>query len=472
MSLKIIVVDDAQLSREAITGYLNEAGYHAEAHANAFTALEALDNGYWDLVITDLRMPSLDGLQFLKEIKARGPETAVIMMTAYGTVETAVQAIREGALDYMVKPFHTEQLRVHVERLRELLRSQRELATLRRGLGTSAQYAGLVGRTPAMQKTFQLIEQFADRPASVLITGETGTGKEMVARALHAHSQRKNGPFVPLACAAVPRNLAESELFGHEAGAFTGATKRRHGHVEMAHGGTLFLDDIDDLSLEIQPKLLRAIQEREFQRVGGERLLKTNLRIISSTKKDLGLLAQEGQFRQDLLYRLQVLTIWLPPLRERKADIPMLARHFLERSAREAGIAHKTLSPGAEERLLQHDWPGNVRELRHAIDYALAVSNAPAIETEDLPLRLGSAGPSDRLFSLNLEERSEVDLRAMQAEIEREAIMWALQKTQGDQGRAAELLKMPRTSFIYRMRQLGLSRTAVSGTGSSTLSEA
>lgn len=461
MSLKILVVDDAQLSREGITGYLNKMGYQAEAHANAFTALEALDNDRWELVLTDLRMPSMDGLHFLKEIKARILETAVIIMTAYGTVETAVEAIREGALDYVVKPFHTEQLRLHVERIRELLGTRRELDTLKRSLGASVLYGGLVGNSPAMRKTFQLIEQFADRPANVLITGETGTGKEMVARALHARSQRKNGPFIPLACAAVPRELAESELFGHEAGAFTGAVKRRHGHVEMAHGGTLFLDDIDDLSLDIQPKLLRAIREREFQRVGGERLMKTDLRIISSTKKDLQVLAEEGRFRQDLLYRLQVLTIWLAPLRERKSDILLLVRHFLDLSARETGNAPKTLSQEAEQRLLHHNWPGNVRELRHAVEYAVAVSDGPEIRGEDLQLRPRSPRQPDKLFSLNLGEQSEVDLRSMQAEFEKETILWALQKAQGDQGRAAELLKMPRTSLIYRLRQLGLAQAAV-----------
>lgn len=461
MSLKILVVDDSLLSREGITGCLNELGYQAEAHVNAFTALEALDCDIWDLVLTDLCMPSMDGLQFLKEIKVRSPETAVIIMTAFGTVETALQAIREGALDYLVKPFNMEQLRVHVERIRELLGTRRELATLRRSLGTSAPYSGLVGNSPAMQKTYQLIEQFADRPANVLITGETGTGKEMVARALHERSQRKSGPFIPLACAAVPRDLAESELFGHEAGAFTGAVKRRHGHVELAHGGTLFLDDIDDLSLEIQPKLLRAMQEREFQRVGGERLLKTDLRVISSTKKDLQLLAQEGRFRQDLFYRLQALTICLPPLRERKADIPLLVRHFMDLSARETGTAPKTLSPEAEKRLGQHDWPGNVRELRHAIEYAAAVSNGPAIRVEDLPVRIGPAGQSDKLVSINLVNQSEVDLRAVQADVEKQMITWALQKAQGDQGRAAELLGLPRTSLLYRMRHLGLSQPAV-----------
>jgi len=460
MALNILVVDDAQLSREAIASFLNESGHRAEAHANAFSALEALDSGHWDLVLTDLRMPSMDGLQFLKEIKTRSPETAVIIMTAYGTVETAVTAIREGALDYVTKPFHTEQLRLRIERLGELLKARQEISSLRRNLGNTASYSGLVGESAALKKIIQHIEQFADRPANILLTGETGTGKEMVARALHARSQRKNGPFIPLACAAVPRDLAESELFGHEAGAFTGAVRRRHGHVELAHGGTLFLDDVDDLPLDIQPKLLRAIQEREFQRVGGERLLKTDLRIISSTKKDLEVLAGEGRFRQDLLYRLQVLTIYLPPLRERKSDIVVLARHFLDLSARETGEPAKTLSPDAEKKLLHHSWPGNVRELRHAIEYAVAVSRSETINVEDLQLRLGPAGQTDKLCVLNLEARDELDLRALQADIEKESIKWALQKAQGDQGRAAEILKMPRTTLIYRLRQLGLSQPA------------
>lgn len=462
MSLNILVVDDAQLSREAIAGFLNESGHRAEPHANAFSALEALDNGRWDLVLTDLRMPSMDGLQFMKEIRTRSPETAVIIMTAYGTVETAVRAIREGALDYVMKPFHTEQLRLHVDRLQELLKTRRELDLLRKNMGTTTEYAGLVGTSPPMQKTYTLIEQFADRSANVLITGETGTGKEMVARALHARSQRKSGPFIPVPCAAVPRELAESELFGHEAGAFTGAVRRRHGHVEMAHGGTLFLDDVDDLPIEIQPKLLRAIQEREFQRVGGERLLKTDLRIIASTKKDLEVLSRENKFRQDLLYRLQVLTIYLPPLRDRRSDILPLARHFLEMNAREANEPPKVLSPQAEQKLTRHEWPGNVRELRHAVEYAVAVANGPTIQSDDLQLRTSpTAQQPDRPFMLHLDALEELDLRALQSDVERETIMWALQKAQGDQGRAAELLKMPRTTLIYRLRQLGLSQSPV-----------
>ena len=454
MSVNILVVDDSKISRESTASYLAELGYRAVAHDNAFSALEALDDGRWDLVITDLRMPSMDGLQFLREVKSRAPDTAVIIMTAYGTVETAVEALRRGARDYLLKPFPLEQLRIHVERLLELIKAQEELGTLRRQLGVSTFPGGLVGASPQMKKVFQLIEQFAGRAANVLITGETGTGKEMVARALHEHSSRKNGPFVAVPCGAIPRELAESELFGHEAGAFTSAQKRRRGYVEMADGGTLFLDDVDDLPQDLQPKLLRVIEQREFQRVGGERALKADLRFISSTKRDLEALVHEGKFRQDLLYRLQVLSLALPPLRERDGDIPLLAQHFLGLISRETGGAVKTLSAEAQQRLVAHDWPGNVRELRHAIEYAVAVSPGQTIGADDLQLRRGQQKEEDKLFTLTPGAREELDLRALQAELEKQATMWALQRSQGDQSKAAQMLKMPRTTFIYRLRQL------------------
>jgi DNA-binding NtrC family response regulator len=458
--LKILVVDDAQLSREAITLNLIEWGYRAEAHANPFTALEALVEGHWDLVLTDLRMPSMDGLQFLKEIKAQSPETAVIIMTAYATVESAVEAIRNGALDYLLKPFHMEQLRVHIEPLRNLLEARQELTSLRRTLGATATKFNMVGDSQEMRNVFKQIAQFADRPANVLITGETGTGKEMVARALHEGSCRKNGLFVPVACGAIPRELAESEFFGHEAGAFTGALKRRQGQLELADGGTLFIDDIDDLPLEIQPKLLRAIQEREYQRVGGERLLKSDLRIIASTKKDLNELVQNERFRQDLLYRIQVLTIDLPPLRKRSGDVPLLARHFMEVKCREWNVSRKVISEEAEQKLIKHKWPGNVRELRHAIEYALAVADGPIVQADDFQLRSAAGMPQDdRIFSLNPGERKELNLRELTQTLEKEAILWALKKSHGDQTRAAECLNMPRTTFIYRLQQMGLIQT-------------
>ena len=456
MSLNIVVVDNTKKIREDIVGILNASGYFAAAHANAFSALEALENDHCDLVLTDLRLPSMDGMQFLKEIRTRSPDTCVIVMTDHGTVESAVQAMRAGASDYVTKPFHPEQLRLHIERLREIQRTRRELEELRRSLGVASDYAGFVGNSPEMRKILQQIDQFADRPGTVLVTGETGTGKEMVARALHARSTKKTGPFVPVACAAIPRELAESELFGHEAGAFTGATKRRRGYIEQAQGGTLFLDDVDDLPMEIQAKLLRTIQEREFQRVGGEGLQKTDLRIIASSKKDLDSLTREKRFREDFLYRLKVLKMYLPPLCKRKGDVLVLAKHFLKIHAIEDARPVKELSPDAVEKLLSHVWPGNVRELRHAIEYAIAVSSGPSIQADDLPLRQTPSGEPEKPLLLNPGERNELDLRALQAELEKEAILWAMKKTHGDQGKAAVMLGLPRTSFVYRLNRLGI----------------
>jgi DNA-binding NtrC family response regulator len=453
MRLNILIVDDAQLSRDSLQAYLTECGHHAEAHDNPFTALESLESGRWDLAVTDLRMPSMDGLQLLKQIRESSPDTAVILMTAYATVETAVQALKMGAEDYLVKPFHLEQLRVRVDHLADRLGSRREIDALRHNLGPDTSFYGLVGQSPRMQEIAQQVELFAGRSANILITGETGTGKEMVAQALHAASNRQKGPFVPVPCGAIPRELAESKLFGHEAGAFTGAGKRRLGQLEMADGGTLFLDDVDDMPLELQPKLLRAIQENEFQRVGGERVLKCDVRVISSSKRDLEEMTREGSFREDLLYRLRVLMIDLPPLRERAGDILLLADHFLEICGRSEGERRKKLSKESEQKLLAHNWPGNVRELRHVIEYALAVAKDPLIQPDDLPMRVGSAEPRP-LFTFNPGHRDEVDLRALQGDIEKEAILWALKKAQGDQSKAAEILRMPRTTFLYRLRQL------------------
>jgi DNA-binding NtrC family response regulator len=454
MSLNIVVVDDAKKSREDIAAILNASGYHATAHGNPFSALESLETEQCDLVLTDLQMPSMNGIQFLKEVKARSPETCVIVMADHGTVDSAVQAMRAGASDYVTKPFHPDQLRLHIERLREIQKTRNELEELRKSLGVAANYAGFVGSSPEMLKILEQIEQFADRPGTVLITGETGTGKEMVARALHARSTQRTGPFIPVACGAIPRDLAESELFGHEAGAFTGAAKRRRGYIEQAQGGTLFLDDVDDLSLEIQPKLLRAIQEREFQRVGGEGQLKTNVRFVASTKKDLEALTREGRFRQDLLYRLQVLHLYLPPLRERKGDVLPLALHFLKSYSRENSEPVKLLAPETQTKLLSHSWPGNVRELRHAIEYAIAVSSTATIQADALPLRHSPFDESGKLLRLDPGERDKLDLRELQAELEKHAILWAMKKTHGDQGKAAEILGLPRTSFVYRLNRL------------------
>jgi DNA-binding NtrC family response regulator len=297
MKLRILVVDDEKLSRVTTTRQLVDAGYVAEGDETPFKALDALKSGVWDVVLTDLRMPSMDGIEFLKEIHKVSPGTSVILMTAYGTVKTAVEAMRSGAVDYLTKPFVFDEIRFRLERLAEERMMRQEVEALRRVLGPAVAYGGLVGHSAGMRSVFEQIEQFAENPSNVLIVGETGTGKELVARALHSLSSRATEPFVPVACAAIPRELAESELFGHEAGAFTGAVRLHRGRVELAREGVLFLDDVDDFPLELQPKLLRVIQEKEFERVGGEKTLRAHMRIISATKTDLSELAKHAKFR-------------------------------------------------------------------------------------------------------------------------------------------------------------------------------
>jgi DNA-binding NtrC family response regulator len=371
-------------------------------------------------------------------------------MTAYGSVKTAVDAMREGASDFLLKPFEFEQLRVRLERLREGRDLLREVAVLRKALGSAIAYCGLVGTSPQMRRVFELIEQFADNPANVLVVGETGTGKELVARALHARGGRASGPFVAVGCTAVPRDLAESELFGHEAGSFTGALKLHRGRIEQARRGSLFLDDVDDLPIDLQSKLLRVLEERTFQRVGGEELQRADIRLISATKYDLETLTRQNKFRLDLMYRLKVLVIELAPLRERREDILPLVRHFLETTARERGTEPKTISTSAAERLVSHLWPGNVRELRHAIEYAMAVSRGPAIEAQDLPPEIRSTQKFSP-YILNLDSQETLNLRDLTEEFERDLITWALRKAHGNQLKAAAILGIPRTTLQSKL---------------------
>ncbi|MCZ7647999.1 MAG: sigma-54 dependent transcriptional regulator [Planctomycetota bacterium] len=453
MKLRVMVVDDERLSRETTTFQLQEAGYGAEAFETAEEALRAFENQTWDLVLTDLRMPGMDGLKFLKELKSRRSDLAVILMTAHGGVRTAIEAIREGAYDYLTKPFDFDELKVRLERLHEYRRIRDENRELRRTLSEATARHGLVGHSAEMRRVCGLIDQFAGLPSHVLILGETGTGKELVARALHARSANAQGPFVAVGCAAIPEDLAESELFGHESGAFTGATRRRKGRVELAEGGTLFLDDVDDMPLDLQAKLLRVIQEKQFERVGGEKSIQANLRVVAATKVDLEEHAKAGKFREDLMYRLSVLVISLAPLRERKEDIPHLAGHFLGLIGLEHGKEPKTLSPAALERLMAHAWPGNVRELRHAMEYAMAVTKGPVIEPEDLPVKVKPGASGSRPYALKLADRETLDLRAAQQDFEQDLIQWALDKAGGNQVKAAQILGVPRSTLQSKLNE-------------------
>ena len=453
MSLRVLVVDDEKINRVILAQRLNTDGYTAEAHESPFTALNALEGSHWDVVLTDLCMPSMNGMQFMKEIKSRSPETSIILMTAYGNVKSAVEAMRDGAVDYMAKPFSFDELKVRLENLSAQRSIRQEVAMLRKAVGGQLEFCGMVGVSAQMRRVFDLIERFADNPSNILIEGETGTGKEQVARALHSKSSNAKGPFVALGCANVPRELAESELFGHEMGAFTGATRRRKGRIEMAQGGTLFLDDIDDMPIELQGKLLRVIQERQYERVGGEQTLTADVRIISASKLDLAGLVAQQKFRDDLMYRLRVLVIPLPALRDRREDIPLLARHFLVMLAKLRKSELKTLSADAMASLLNHKWPGNVREIRHAMEYAIAMSSGSEVTAADLPVNLSPVKASvSSSFSLSIDDAEKVDLRELAEKFEKELMLWALKKAHGHQGKAAEYLSIPRTTLQSKLK--------------------
>lgn len=456
MALRILVVDDEKANRSILAQRLNAAGYLAEPHDGPVSALEALNSGNWDVVLTDLCMPNMDGMAFMREVKIRCPETSVILMTAFGNVQSAVDAMRNGASDYLTKPFSFDELTIRLDNLAEVRAMTTEVAVLRKTVGSSLLFCGMVGNSAAMRRIFELINRFADNPSNILIEGETGTGKEQVAHALHMRSANAKGPFVAVGCANVPRELAESELFGHEIGAFTGATRRRKGRIEMAQGGTLFLDDVDDLPMELQGKLLRVIQERKFERVGGEQTLTADVRFISASKTNLEGLVAQGKFRDDLMYRLRVLVLQLPPLRERKEDIPLLTTHFLGALAIQRDVSAKTLSPAAQESLLNHSWPGNVRELRHAMEYGVAMAMGPEILPSDLPPNLKSSAPStpQTPFALPLESISKIDMRDCVEKFEQALMQWALKKANGHQGNAAELLSIPRTTLQSKLRML------------------
>jgi len=448
--LRVLVVDDERLSRETTTQQLHEAGYEAEAVENAFQALQQLEENRWDVVLTDLRMPTMDGLEFLKKVRQNSSDVEVILMTAYGTVETAVVAMREGAADFLTKPFSFHELEVRLKQLTRLREIQRELNRLKTALDQSHAYSALVGRSVVMRKVFEQIELFAQNAAPVLIVGGSGTGKELVARALHERGPRCQEPFVALACGAIPGELAESEILGHEKGSFTGAIQRRRGSFERAHRGTLLLDDVDDLPLEIQVKLLRVLQEGTLQRVGGEKEIEVDVRVIATTKLDLSQAVKEGRFREDIFYRLHGLEIKLPALRERGEDMLLLAEHFLRVLATDEA-SHRSLTPEAADCLLRHAWPGNVRELRRVLESAVVVCRDSEILPRHLPeyLREEQAGP--KLFALHLAGVDSVPLKDLVQQFEDELIKWAMKEAGGEQQRAAQLLGLPRTTLQSKL---------------------
>ncbi|MEK6711319.1 MAG: sigma-54 dependent transcriptional regulator [Nitrospinota bacterium] len=448
--IHIMVVDDKRGSREALEKMIAKEGFRVSLAHDAETALEMLEREPASVVLTDLRMPGMDGIRLLKEIKRRTPRTEVILISGVGTVESAVEAMREGAYDFLTKPLERVVVRKAIEKAVEKQELVRENEDLRAQLRTFRDELGLIGNHPAIREVKEMVRQVAPTSATVLILGESGTGKELVASALHSLSDRKGGPFIKLNCAALPETLIESELFGYERGAFTGAAQRKEGRFRLAHGGTIFLDEIGDMPLALQPKILRVLQEGEFERVGGTETLKVDVRIAASTNRDLEREVAGRAFREDLYYRLNVISLHLPPLRERRSDVPLLAEHFLQRYAAKNNRPVRGFSREAVEILTNYDWPGNVRELENTVERAVVLSRGEILTPEDLPPQMARgqrpageppADPDAPVLA--------IPVGTPLAEIERRVILETLRRTGGDKSAAARQLGIA-TRTIYR----------------------
>lgn len=451
--LSVMVVDDDLLIRVSMSKQLIASGYHSIAVESPQQGLLELAKEPWDVVLSDLRMPKMTGIEFMAEIRKQFPGVEVILMTAYASIESAVDALKLGAYDYITKPFRFEEVEVRLRRIDDKLKCEAEVLGLRELISENVETMGLIGNSTVMQRVRQQIQSFAESSVPLLVTGETGTGKEVVARAIHGQGRLKGSPFIAVGCGTIPRDIAESELFGHEKGAFSGAQGRHIGAFERAHGGVLLLDDIDDLPLDLQVKLLRVIQEGKFHRVGGEKEIAVDVRLIATTKVDLEAEADEGRFRPDLFYRLRGLEIHLPALRARDGDLPLLAQHFLKRiAARERGPA-KTLSPAALEVLQRYTWRGNVRELERAVEAATVMCQTDEVAVGDLPDFVGSSSKSSAPFSLSLDQYEDVSMPELIQRLEGELLDWALLRAQGKQTIAAKLLGIPRTTLQSKLQE-------------------
>src|SRR5687767_2500193 len=431
---------------------LAERGFDVVESDTGEKAIEYLDQFAFDILITDLRLPGIDGTRVIEAAKQRYPGIVAIVITGYGTVRDAVEAMKRGASDYVTKPFQFDEL-VHVlDKALKQRRLESEVAYLRSQVEERNQFGGILGRSRPMQELFHLLETVASANSTILITGETGTGKEVVARAIHHNSPRKAHRFVALNCSAIPEALLEAELFGHVRGAFTGAVGGRQGRFEQAHKGTLFLDEVGTMSTALQMKLLRALQEREFERVGDSQTIKVDVRVIAATNSDLARMVNEGAFREDLYYRLNVIPIQLPPLRDRREDIPVLAKHFLDKFA--PGVPMQ-FSQGAMRVLMAYPWPGNVRQLENAVERAVTLrSGRTEIDVADLPPDVQEDPQSVATPFVEFPEEG-LDLPAYLTSIERDLIQRSLERTGGNRNRAAELLRIKRTTLVEKLKRLG-----------------
>jgi DNA-binding NtrC family response regulator len=445
----ILVVEDEPKMRRLLELQLGEEGFRAHTTPDAETALQTLNKEEFDLIVTDFKLPGMNGLEFLQAVKRVNADLPVVVMTAYGTVESAVEAMKAGASDYVLKPFSLAELVLVIRKELDARKLREENRSLREALGHRYKYENIVAQSDRMQAVLALVERVAPTNATVLVGGESGVGKDLIARAIHQHSRRASGPFVKINSTAIPENLLESELFGYEKGAFTGASTSKPGKFELADEGTLFLDEIGDVPPLTQVKLLRVLQEREFERLGGTRTLKVDVRLIAATNRDLRAALEDGTFREDLYYRLNVVAINIPPLREHKEDIPALANFFLEKFAREYGRPLQGITPQAMKLLTDFHWPGNVRELENAIERGVTLSTGTSLDVADIqldvaPARNAAGASFDLPPGMTLEQWEE------------EAIRNALRQANGNKSQAARTLGLSRNALRYRLSQLGV----------------
>ena len=445
MKYRLLIVDDETDSRDALAELADRWGYEVQTASDGTEALRRAIEWHPDVILTDLVMPNMDGLWLLRALRAELPDCPVVLLTGRGTVQTAVQAIKEGAYDFIEKPLEISRLRVVLDRALEKKETMREVQLLRRRLAALAPGTDMIGSGPAMQRVFELVKKVAPANASVVIAGESGTGKEVVARAIHSLSQRKDKPFVALNCGAIPPTLIESELFGYERGAFTGADQRRLGNFELAHGGTLFLDEVGELPIEMQGKFLRVLEERKVRRLGGKSEVEVDVRVLCATNRDLKEEIKRGRFREDLYFRLHVFTIQLPALKERREDVPLLVQHFIEKFNGETGKHVQGMTPGAMNVLQGYAWPGNIRELRNTVERAMILTDGDVIDEEHLPPDMRPTRPEAAVLRVPLG----IQLR----EVEKEYILSSLQKNGGNKARTAEILGISEKTLYNKLNR-------------------
>jgi two-component system response regulator AtoC len=449
---RILLIDDEENFRHMLSVILKKRGYDVETANNGIDGLKKVDTGSYDTVLCDIRMPEMDGLEFLKEAQKAGCESTIIMMSAFGTLDTAIEAMKSGAYDYISKPFKPDEIILTLKKAEERERLRRENLFLKKEVQKEYSFENIISKNERMRQIFDTIRKVAKYKSTILITGESGTGKELVAKAIHFNSDRSNNPFVPVNCGAIPENLLESELFGHTKGSFTNAVRTKKGLFEEADMGTMFLDEIGELPFQLQVKLLRVLQDGEIRRVGDSRPIKIDVRIIAATVKDLDKEVREDKFRDDLFYRLNVLPIKIPPLKDRREDIPLLVDHFIHKYSRELNHPIQEINQEALNCLLNYSWNGNVRELENVIERAIVLTDSNQIQVENLPLEIQSPREESMVSLLN----DELSIKKASRYLEMDLIKKALHKTNGNHTHAAKLLEISHRALLYKIKEYGV----------------